>query len=204
MALPGDVVAETKIALVPLVVVTGLTQRRYGLVLTDARAIFVLQRSLSLPVFYASSGVGGAAGTILATLANMGSTTTVFALSIGAFFGMALAWSGMRESIPNYATLTPDQLAGRKGALAIPYASIQALVVDKGRRFSSRLLMTYLDSAGMRREFYGVLLPETRWLQSRVRAGVKGREAVSEYVESVRQALRRALPPELVSKVRFA
>ena len=194
---------EAKIALVPSVVVTGLTQRRYGLMLTDSRALFVLQRSLSLPVLLASVGGGGAAGAILATLANLGGTTTALAFAIGGLLGMGVAWAGMRERIPDYATLDPDQLAGRKGALAIPYGSIHALVLEKNSRIVSRLWITYDASAGMRHELRALLLPDARWVRSRGDSGVKPREAYAEYTESVRQALVRALPPAIASKVGF-
>ena len=174
---------EAKIALVPSVVVTGLTQRRYGLMLTDSRALFVLQRSLSLPVLLVSVGGGGAAGAILATLANLGGTTTALAFAIGGLLGMGVAC--------------------RKGALAIPYGSIHALVLEKNSRIVSRLWITYDASAGMRHELRALLLPDTRWVRSRGDSGVKPREAYAEYTESVRQAFVRAFPPDVASKVGF-
>ena len=53
----GVAVGETKIAFVPSVIVTGLVQRTYGVVLTDIRLLFVLHRSVSVLVF--GAGVGG-------------------------------------------------------------------------------------------------------------------------------------------------
>jgi len=196
-------VAETKVALVPsVVIVSRLTQRQYGLVLTDARALFVLQRTLRLPVLWAAMGVGVAAGLLLAAGANVRSTTTILLLILaGVSLALLPARAVMRQRIPDYATMTPDQLAAWSGTLSVPYISIQSVALRKVRTVSSRLTIIYRHQGGSLRELRATLLPDLRWVRARMDAGVNARAAYAEYAGSVRQAVTRALPSELAERV---
>src|SRR5437879_8302324 len=182
----GRSLAEAMVAFVPSAIITGRTQRRYSIVLTDVRALFVLNRLIRLPVLLGAMGGGWAAGLLVAVLVGVRSPVLILlSLAVGGFIAEGLAVSATHRGRPDYATSSPEELANRDGTLIVPYSSMPRLAIEPRGRFSHRLRLAYVDVGGGQREVSVLLLPEVEWLRSRVAAGVKGPAAYSEYAESV-------------------
>jgi len=201
VASPGEIeLGEAKVAFVPSAIITGFTQRRYSIVLTDVRALFVLNRLVRIPVLLGAMGGGWAAGLLVAVLAGVRSTFIILlSLAVGGFLAEGLAVLSTHRVHPDYTTSSAEDLANRDGTLIVHYASVQALAIEPRGRFSHRLRLAYIDGAGARREVSVLLIPEVEWLRSRVAAGSKVPAAYSEYAEAARRSFAQILPPGVLS-----
>jgi hypothetical protein len=183
-----------KVALVPRVVVSGLREREYGVLLTDVRALFVLERSDRRLLAMAALILGGAAGILLLTIAGRTSTTDVLVgFGMGAVLAASVANRAIRPHRPDYDAVSPEDLANRAGSISVPYSSMLSLHIERRSGTSPRLSLAYSDPSGARRDFHALVLPDVGWVRSRIDAGAKLPDALGEYAESVHQAFSRAL-----------
>ncbi len=164
---------EKKIALIPKVVIAGaMGPKEYGLLLTDQRAIFVLESA-------SKAGIGGALGG-----------------AIGAV--IADAMSGDRKTV-DYLGCDPAVLAQDEKNMCIPHASIQSLRLKKS--FSGyHLKVEYTNQLGKTKKVDATLVIPSELAAQRKAEGVKNKAALEEYAQRARQALELALPPAVTSK----
>jgi len=167
---------ERKVALIPRVVVSGaMGPKEYGLVLTDRRAIFVLES--------ASKAALGAA--------------------LGGAIGAAIAQGAAERRWVDYDRASPDELAREPKNLVVPYEALEEVRLK--RRFgSTKLQLAFLTPERKRKKVDGVLMPPDEWMRSRKASGVRPKEAVAEYARTAQVALQNALPPAVAAKAEWS
>jgi hypothetical protein len=171
----GEVVEETKIALVPRVVVTGaMGPRDYGLLLTDRRSIFVLETS---PKVLVGAVLGGA-------------------------FGAAVAQSVASRAAVDYHRATPDDLARRPKSIVVPHDSIVRLALRR-KLGGHRLRIEYRREDGKAKTLASVVVPPAESLKVSTARGMRPKDAIAAYANRVRTAFVRALPPAAAAKAEW-
>lgn len=188
---------EAKVALVPSVI-TFAPVKRYAMLLTDVRALFLFRSYGISPV----TSVALVVGLILSFLAALLMTAhsamdVIFAFLFGISVGCTIAVLAKPSRQIDYATSSVEDLANLEGSWSLPYASIEAAKVEKRRVGPARLRLTCLAPGGVQVKIHTRLHPDPMWLRSRKAKGVKRSEAYAEYAESVRETLKRSLPRDV-------
>lgn len=167
---------ERKVALIPRVVVSGaMGPKEYGLVLTDRRAIFVLESA-------SKAGLGAA---------------------LGGAIGAAIAQGVAEKRFVDYDRADPDELAGEPKNLVVPYEALEEVRL-KHSLGAAKLHLAFFTSEGKRKKVEGVLVPPDEWTRSKKAAGVKPKVAAAEYARTAQVALQSALPPAVAAKAEWS
>jgi hypothetical protein len=168
-------VEETKIALVPRVVLTGaMGPRDYGLLLTDRRSIFVLETN---PKVLLGAVLGGA-------------------------IGAAVAQSVSSRASVDYHGATPDDLAGRSKSIVVPHDSILRLAFRR-KLGGHRLRIEYRREDGKSKTLDSVVVPPAEHLRGSKARGTRPKDATAAYADRVRVAFTRALPPAAAARAEW-
>jgi hypothetical protein len=161
---------ETKLAVVPRVVVSGmLGEKDYGVLLTDQRMIFVHERTSRLGI---AAGLGGVAGGVIAERV-----------------------AKRREFV--YADGDPETLARIKGSIVILGSAIRHVRVKPSMNvpYAYSMRVDYEGENGKMTKFGCMLLPPQSDASRRAAEGVKHKDILKEYALSAQEAFRSALPP---------
>lgn len=163
--------AERKVAVIPHVVVTGaLGPKEYGVLLTDERAIFVLE---------SASKAGLAA-------------------ALGGAVGAAVAGGLASRKYVDYEREDPERLATDPDNIVVPHGSIRSLQLKKTLG-SHVLRIEYLRTDGKSKKIAAQLVPNAELIRKAKETGVRPKEATADYVRRVHEALRQALPPAIAA-----
>lgn len=194
---------EAKVAFIPRVVgSTRVTDRFYGLVLTDTRALLVFEWAFNRVLSFAGMFGGLACGVVLAIALNTRGNTPIYLVLGFMILGPLVARVFMPRNHVDYDAMTPEGLAGLQGTIDIPYASLVKLSVERpDRRVFSRLRLERVDASGGRTTLAFALRPEPAWFRARRREGLSPTAAHEAYAADVRKAFSTALPPEVASRV---
>jgi hypothetical protein len=158
---------ERKVGLIPKVMISGpLGLKEYGVLVTDRRTIFVLEKK-------SSAAIGGAIGG-----------------AIGAIIADAITSS---ERTYDYENENPDRLGSDERNVVVPHDQISRIRLKKGLSGCS-LLMEYSDSSGKARKVKAMLMPPPELIQRRKSEGVKGKAVVADYAKSAQRVFELALP----------
>ncbi len=166
---------ETKIGVIPGLMIQGaMGPRTYGLLLTDQRSIFVLEKE-------SKALLGGV---------------------LGGALGAVIADAAAAEKRIDYEAVDPDRLAAEKKNILIPHASVEWLRLKRlGRSFS--LSIKYARPDGKAKRLKAHVLPPKTFLESRKAEGVKGGVARREFAAKVREAYERAFPSHLAHRMEW-
>jgi hypothetical protein len=161
---------ERKIGLIPKVLVNGaLGLREYGVLVTDQRTIFVLERKTN-------AALGGAVGGI-----------------VGAIVADALTSS---ERTFDYENEDLQRLIVDDKNMVVPHSQLQRIRLKKG--FSGCFLrMEYSDSAGKRRKVKAILSPPSELVARRKKDGVKRKVVLADYARGAQNVFEHALPASI-------
>lgn len=194
---------ERKVALVPKMVASkGWVDGEYALVLTDIRALFVLERRINRALIQVVFLSVLLVGFVLAILWGPSNGTGLF-LAIGAA-GLATAAvrASMRQTYVDYDAATPVELAAREGTLSVAYASMDRLeILRPNRRIVHLFRLAYTDGAGAPQTLPARLVPKTGWIRDRRAERMPPREIYATYAQAVRDALQVALPSDDLSRL---
>jgi hypothetical protein len=165
----GLEIAERKLAVVPRVVISGmLGERDYGVLLTDRRMIFVLERSSRVGI---AAGLGGIVG---ATIASE----------------MA---AERREFV--YADADPEALVRIEGTITIPGASTRRARVKRSLNgVTYALHIEYVADDGKAKKLSCLLSPPDELMSRRKAEGGKFKVILEEYARKAQGAFKMALP----------
>lgn len=165
---------ENKVALIPRVMMKGaMGPKDYGLLITDRRAIFVLEKA-------SKAALLGALGDAL--------------LSEKKTFDYAgediekLASDGNNTVVPHESI---QKLHLKKGFSSYTMSNAYTLLVD------------YSDPTGKSRSVKAFLTPPQEFLDQKKKEGVDKKTAVEEYARSARKAFERALTPSAASRTEW-
>lgn len=199
----GMSVAETKIALVPRIIATARgIDRYYGLVLTDLRAIFVLEWTFRRDLALLGLFGGFACGIVLAVILNAQGNLPIFLVVGLGFIGGTIPRAFNRRRTVGYDALSPDDLARLEGTIVVPFTALERLSIARASpRVPYRLNLDHIGEDGHRGSLRFVVRPEPTWLRAQGRTGAKIKAAYDAHAASVRQAFEKALPPDVASKV---
>lgn len=162
---------EKKVGVVPKVVIAGaLGPKEYGLLLTDQRMIFVLEKASKMGVGAVLGGVIGAA--------------------------IAEAATDRREYV--YADADPSVLAQDEKNLVVTHSSIQKIRIKKNLGGAYQMIIEYANEDGKSKKLGGFLNPPGDLLDKRKAEGVKSKIVIEEYARRAQEALKLALPPSTV------
>ena len=166
---------ETKLARIPRVVTTGaLGPKDYGLVLTDLRSIFVLEKA-------SKAALGGALGGVI---------------------GSAIAHAAASRSMIDYDRATPEELARMEKSVVIPHSSIVRISLRR-KLGSHRLRIDYVREDGKEKTMEAIILPPAELVSEGKARGMKPRDTVEAYAGQIREAYVRALPPAAAAKAEW-
>lgn len=158
---------ERRVGLIPRVMMSGaLGPKEYGVLVTDQRTIFVLERRSSAVV---GGAIGGAIGAIIADALTS------------------------QERTFDYENEDLERLVSDENNVAVPHAQVRRIRLKKGFSGCS-LLMEYGDPAGKRRKIKAMLIPPLELVQRRKKEGVKGKMVVADYARGAQKVFERALP----------
>ncbi len=197
---------EAKVAFIPRVVgSTRATDRFYGLVLTDTRALLVFEWAFNRVLSLAGMFGGLACGVVLAIVLNAPGTTPVYLVLGLMILGPLVARVFMPRNKVDYDAMTAEGLARLQGTIDIPYASLVNLSIERpNRRVFPRLRLERAEASGGRTTLAFALRPEPAWFRARRREGLKPTAVHEAYAADVRKAFTTALPPEVASRVRVS
>lgn len=164
----GDRHTERKLAVVPRVVVAGmLGEKDYGVLLTDRRMIFVLERTSRAGI---AAGIGGIAGAMIAS-----------------------EMAEKREFV--YADADPEALSNIEGTIVIPANSIRSVRVKRGiNGVSYSIRIDHTGEDGKDKKLNGLLSPPENLLDRRKSEGVKFKVILEEYAKKAQDAFKMVLP----------
>ncbi len=158
---------EQKVAIVPRIVVNGaLGPKEYGLLLTDQRMIFVLEKSSKAGL---GAVLGGAVGALIAEAATK-----------------------KQEFV--YADSDPETLAKLDKNIAIQNSSVRRIRIKRklGGACSARL--EYTDAQGKDRKIEGLLTPPNDQISARRAGGEKLNDIIKDYATKSQTAFKMVLP----------
>jgi len=165
---------ENKIALVPRVMMKGaMGPKDYGLLITDQRSIFVLEKASKAALL----------GAIGDALLSDKKTVDYASEDIG-----KLAADDSNTVVPHAGI---QKLHLKKGFSSYTMSNAYTLLVD------------YVDSAGKSRSLKAFLVPPQEMLETRKAAGVDKKTAIEEYAKSARKAFEQALPPSAAQRTEW-
>jgi len=165
-------VEESRVALIPKVIVPGaLGPKEYGVLLTDRRMIFVLERA----------------------------SKAVLGVALGGAIGAAIAEGAASRRYVDYANEPPEALAADEKNIVVPYVSIRELRMKKSLG-SYSMRVTYTTHEGKTKKLDSVPAAPADQIAQAKATGVKPKAAQREYVRKVQGALLQALPPVLAQK----
>jgi len=165
---------ENKIGIIPNINVSAATgPKEYCILLTDLRAIFVMENAS-----HAMLGmmVGGAVGAIGASL--LSSKKTV-----------------------DYENVDVEHLASDKKNIVILYSDIQKIRIKKSFASPYILYFEYINSNnGKNRKITAAIVPPKEQIKQKKKDGIKTKAINEEYAQNVQNALKNALPQSVVIK----
>lgn len=168
---------EEKVGLIPRVVVVGSwATNEYGVLITNERSIFVLEKTTKTGTGYVIGGVVGAA--------------------------IAHSMADGRKRI-DYNNRGIESLASSEESISIPHGKIKRMRLKKG--FSVyNLLLEYSGAGGKAQKMKAQVAPPPEYIQKRKTEGVKSKVALQEYIQKVQRAYQRALPLGVQQRVEWA
>lgn len=162
---------ERKIAVVPHVVVTGaLGPKEYGILLTDERAIFVLESA-------SKTGLGAA---------------------LGGAVGAAIAGGLATRKYVDYGQEDPERLANDPDNIVVPHSSIQSLQLKKTLG-SHVLRLEYVRADGKSKKIAAQVVPSVDLFRRGKQTGIRPKEVSADYARRVQEAFRQALPQNVLA-----
>ncbi len=186
-------------ATLPRMITPGVRQREYTLVLTDARAIFVLDRDVRLWVYWVLALGLGALGFVVAFYLIPTTIGVIGGIVVGSYAGIGVGKLLMPRVPPPSPGSTADELSGRSGSRVIPYADVEAVVLAPSARRFPRVRFV-LRRAGGATETFEVMAA----LELRRAMRATGRQIAEEMAgraEDLRTTLAGALPPSLAPRL---
>ncbi len=137
-----------------------------SILLTDRRSIFVLEKATATNIAYLMGGVLGA----------------------------ALADARAKKKEIDYARISPDQFAADPDNLVIPHYAVRRVEIKDGMA-DLKLLIDYVYPDGTTKRLKAAVSPPPDFLKEKRLQGVKQRDAVQEYGQTLRGLVQRALHP---------
>jgi len=166
---------EQKVGLIPYVLVPGaFGQKEYGVLLTNERTIFVLEKSANT-----------AAGAV-----------------IGGVVGAMLAYSMTSKRTVDYAVADPEALAREEENIVVPHSRITGFRLRKSMAVYV-LEIEYANAEGKTKKVQAWVTPPQEMIKARKAQGAKLKETTVEYVKTAEEALKRALPTSLAQRVNW-
>lgn len=158
---------EKKVSLIPRIVIeSAMGPKEYGVLLTNIRSIFVLEK--------ASKTTGG--------------------FLLGGVVGAAIAKSAEDpRTIIDYKNADIDSLVFKKDSMAIPYSAIESLRLSKGLG-GYKLLLKYAASDNKVKKIKAIVAPSPELIKRKKEEGVKPKVAIEQYATKVEKAFKKALP----------
>ena len=158
---------EEKIAVVPRVVVAAaFGPKHYGVLLTDTRMIFVLEK---------------------VSRAEMGAV-------LGGVIGAVLADATAKKSEFVYADANPEALAKIEKSIVIPNASVRRVKMKAKLGGAYTIRLDYADEAGKERKLTGILSPPDEQVSARRANGEKLNVILRDYAVKAQNAFKMVLP----------
>ncbi len=145
----------------------ALGPKEYGLLLTDQRLIFVLEKASKAGVAAALGGVIGAA--------------------------IAEAATQKREYV--YADADPGTLARDEKNITVQNTSIQKLRMKRTMGGAYQMTVEYASDDGKARKLNGFLHPPQDMLAAKKAGGARTKVVLEEYAMKSQEALKLAVPP---------
>ncbi len=162
---------ERKVAVVPHIVVAGaLGPKEYGILLTDERAIFVLERA-------SKAGLAGA---------------------LGGAVGAAVAGGLADRKYVDYEHEDPERLASDPDNITVPHRAIQSLQMKKTLG-SHVLRLEYLRPDGKSKKIAAQVVPTRELFRQGKETGIRPKQVSADYARKVQEAFRQALPPNVAA-----
>ncbi len=158
---------ENKVAIVPRVVVTGaLGPKEYGVLLTDRRMIFVLEKS-------SKALIGGV---------------------LGGAIGAAIADAASSKNEFVYADADPEVLARIDKNIVVLNSSVRRMKVKHKFGGSVSIVLEYADEGGKERKMSGILSPPDQQVSARRAGGEKLNSIIADYAVKSQSAFKLVLP----------
>lgn len=162
---------EKKVALIPRVIMKGaMGPKEYGILLTDQRAIFVLEHVSKAALL---GGIGDALLTDKKVVDYQGENID------------ALAADEKNVVVP-YSAI--QKLHMKKGFSSYTMSSMYTLLID------------YVDSSNKQRSLKAFLQPSQEQIRKKKEEGLGAKAAIEEYAKNARKAFEQAMPPVALSK----
>lgn len=166
---------ETKIAHIPRVVVQGaMGLREYGLLVTDRRSIFVPETS----------------------------NKVLLGAMLGGVIGAAIAQAASSPKSVDYDRSAPAALAMDPKSVVVPHEAIRRIAFRR-KLGTHQLRIEYVREDGKEKKFAAIVRPPEQHLKQNKARGVKPKQTLAAYADSVRQAYQRALPPAAAAKAEW-
>ncbi len=163
---------EQKVAIVPRVIVSGaLGPKEYGVLLTDRRMIFVLERS-------SKAMIGGV---------------------LGGAIGAAIADAASSKNEFVYADADPEVLARMDKNIVVPTSSIRRMRLKIKLGGNVSFAIEY-DEEGKLRKVSGVLTPPDQQINVRRANGEKVKSIVADYAAKSQSAFKMVLPVQALQE----
>ena len=144
-----------------------LGEREYGVLLTDRRMIFVLERTSRVGI---AAGLGGAVGAVLAS-----------------------EMATKREFV--YADADPDALAKLDGTIVVPDLSVRGVRVRRSfNGVSYAMHIEYASGDGKVKKLNCMLSAPDELMNQRKSDGAKFKVILYEYAKKAQEAFKLALP----------
>ncbi len=163
----GYSMAEQKVAIVPRVVIAGaLGPRDYGVLLTDRRMIFILEKS--------SKAIMGAV--------------------LGGVIGAVIADAATNKAEFVYADADPEVLARMDKNIVIPVSSVKRMKLKLKLGGAVSLVLEYANGEGKAKKLSGLLSPPDQQVMARRGRGEKLNSIVADYAMKTQNAFKLVLP----------
>jgi len=157
---------ERKIGMAPRLLTQGaMGVKEYALLMTDKRAIFILELS-------SKAGLGGV---------------------LGGAIGAAIASSIESKKTYNYEEVDTELLASMKGSVVIPHDMLEQMQFKSGT-FSNSLSIRYRSSEGKSKKLHMNIIPPDSYLKQKKDAGIKRKDVLRQYLSEVQNLYQRSLP----------
>lgn len=164
---------ERKIGLIPKVMVQGaLGPKEYGILVTDQRTIFVLERKTNAMV---GGIVGGAIGAIIAD--SLTATERKF----------------------DYESESPENLAADEKNMVVVHSQLEQIRLKNGFSGCS-LMMKYVNQDGKSKKITAMMTPPQELVARRKGEGVKRKEVLADYARAAQKVFELALPPSVAQR----
>jgi hypothetical protein len=169
---------EKKIGLIPRVVIQGISgPKEYGVLLTDFRAIFVLE---------------------MASKANIGGM-------IGGTVGRLAAAALCQRTTIDYTNEDPERLAGSEHSIVITHSQIRKIMIKKTFGSPYTLYLEYTEpETGKNKKIHAFLIPPVDLVKQKKQEGLKEKVVLEEYVKKTQEAFQHSLPSSTLLTAEWA